>query len=311
MEASEVASRLRKHSMLRRSLAPLLLGLATSLLMPVQALARAVVRFVHAVPGVGRATVKVDGQTVGSVAFAQATSWHSVRSGSFRWALQSGPKTLVSGTSRIGNGAYDIVVLDRAKGVSLGIYRAQAGKAGSSLIRVIHAAPELGSPELTLDSKPAVHSLSFTRATPYLSVAPGVHALGAMRPGDTAPLVKAQVKLSPGVAYSAVVVGSRGQQVRAVSLVDRGAPLVRHSSAHPAHSASRPAHSGASSSGPSHVVVVKAGDSLWSIARHLLSAGASNDQVHKKLVDIWDRNEGRIGTGDPNLIFPGTHLVVS
>jgi hypothetical protein len=157
-----------------------------------------------------------------------------------------------------------------------------------------------------LDSKAAVHSLSFTHATPYLSVAPGAHTLGAMRPGDTAPLIKAQVKLSPDKAYSAVVVGSRGQQVRVVSLVDRGAPLVRPSSTHTASTrSSAPQEAGA------HTIIVKPGDSLWSIARQLLPPGAGSKQVEAKLVQIWDRNQGRIGTGDPNLIFPGTHLLVS
>jgi hypothetical protein len=30
--------------------------------------------------------------------------------------------------------------------------------------------------------------------------------------------------------------------------------------------------------------------------------------VEHKLVAIWNMNAGRIGTGDPNLIFPGTRL---
>ncbi|MGI8506512.1 MAG: DUF4397 domain-containing protein [Solirubrobacteraceae bacterium] len=189
----------------------------------------------------------------------------------------------------------------------------------TSLVRVIHAAPELGSPELTLDSRPAVKSLSFTQATPYLSVNPGVHSLGAMRPGDSTPLLSGvHVKLVPGVAYSAIVVGSRGQRVRLVTVVDRSAPLIR-SVAHRRPAGHTPAGSGhhkpASSggrpaSGGSGSVVVEPGDSLWSIARGLLPAGAGDEAIEHKVIEIWDRNAKRIGTGDPNLIFAGQRLLV-
>jgi nucleoid-associated protein YgaU len=267
------------------------------------------VRFVHAVPGVGTATVEVNtgngAVDLGSIGFGQVTSWRSIRSGGFHWALEGGGKKLAQGTSTVGNGAYDIVVLDKTSGVTLGIYKARAGKPDTSLVRVIHAAPELGSPELTLDSHPVVKRLGFTQATPYLSVTPGVHSLGAMRPGDTTPLVTvAGVKFMPDVAYSAIVIGSRGQRVRVVTVVDRGAPLTRPAPKAPSGQ-STPASSSASS------VVVKPGDSLWSIARHVLPAGSGDPAIEHKVVQIWDRNANRIGTGDPNLIFAGTRLLLS
>ncbi len=300
---------MQKHSQLKRSLAPLVLGLFV-LLLPAQALARALVRFVHAVPGVGTATVKVNtgagDADLGSIAFSQVTPWHSIRSGSFNWELDGGGKPLARGSVTVGNGAYDIVVLDKVSGVTLGIYKASAGKPGTSLVRVIHAAPELGSPELTLDSRPAVKSLSFTHATPYLSVKPGVHSLGAMRPGDSTPLVSgAHVRLVPGVAYSAIVLGSRGQRVRIVTVVDRGAPLTRSAGRQAASGGSPPASSSARS------VVIQPGDSLWSIARSLLPTGASDEAIAHKVVEIWARNANRIGTGDPNVIFAGQRLLLS
>ncbi|MGI9184148.1 MAG: DUF4397 domain-containing protein [Solirubrobacteraceae bacterium] len=281
------------------------------MLVPAQALGKALIRFVHAVPGVGTATVDVNagnGATEnGSIGFGQVTPWKSIRSGSFKWALSGGGKTLVKGTATVGDGAYDIVVLAKVSGVSLGIYKTESGKPGTSLVRVIHAAPELGSPELTLDSKPAVKSLSFTQATPYLSVNPGMHSLGAMKPGDSTPLVSnGNVHLVPGVAYSAIVIGSRGQRVRVVDVVDRGAPLTR--SKH--RSSVARVNSASHTNGSASSVMVKPGDSLWSIARSLLPAGASNAEVHHKLVQIWDRNAKRVGTGDPNLIFSGQRLLV-
>lgn len=287
-------------------------------MIPAQALANALIRFIHAVPGVGKATVQInDGSgnvAIGSIGFGQVTPWHSIRSGRFQWVLQgAGGKTLVAGTSTVGNGAYDIVALDKSSGVTMGIYKARAGKPGTSLVRVIHAAPELGSPELTVDSKEAVKSLAFTQATPYVPLPPGVHTLGAMKPGGTVSLVSGgRVTLSSGVAYSAIVVGSRGQRVRVVAVVDRGAPLTRSSSSGSAGSSSGSSSSGSSSSASSSgSVVVKPGDSLWSIARSLLPAGASNGAIEHKVVAIWDANANRIGTGDPNLIFSGTRLLLT
>lgn len=285
----------------RRSLASLALALTATVLIAAQALGKALVRFIHAVPGVGAATVELDTGSglhpIGSVGFGQVSGWLSVRSGSFKWALTGGGKTLARGTATVGDGAYDIVVLDRHSGVGLGVYRARAGRSGTSLVRVIHAAPELGAPELTLDSKVAVKSLSFTAATPYVSVNPGAHVLGAMKPGTSTSLVHDAVTLTPGVAYSAIVIGSRGQRVRVVNVVDRGAPLTRTAG----RRAARP------STGS---VVVNPGDSLWSIARSELPAGASNAEIERKLVEIWNRNATRIGTGDPNLIFSGTRLLI-
>lgn len=286
---------------LRTSLAPLVVVLFLFLLWPTGALARALVRVFHAVPGVGAARVQFTfgSQTVdlGTIAFAQSTQWHSVRSGSFVWKLLgSGGKVLATGNSTVGSGAYDIVVLAPSQGVSLGIYKASAGRPGTSLVRVIHAAPELGSPELKVDTKIVDTSLAFTQATPYLSLSPGVHSFAAMRAGVSTPFLKVSgVHLASGSSYSAIVMGSRGQRTRVVLVTDRGAPLTV------------PAPQQQPLSGPGWITV-HSGDSLWAIARARLGAGASNEAVYRELVAIWDANASRIGTGDPNLIFPGTRL---
>jgi hypothetical protein len=290
----------------KRSLASLVLSVCVWLVWPAQSFAKALVRFIHGVPGVGRTTVKVDDGTgehaLGTIGFAQSTAWHSIRAGRFRWTLRGGGKALASGNATIGSGAYDIVVLERRMKVWLGIYRAKAGRAGASLVRVIHGAPELGAPELMVDGQEAVKRLGYRQATRYVSLPAGRHTLGAMRPGDRTPLVPdARVSVLAGKAYSAIVLGTRGQRVRIVSLVDRGAPLARK----PASKSTLVSTHGAGASG---TVVVRPGDSLWAIARRLLGPRASNAAVERKLIAIWNLNARRIGTGDPNLIFPSTRL---
>jgi hypothetical protein len=297
-----------RSRVLKRSVASAAIGACVWMVMPAEAFAKAIVRFVHAVPGVGKAEVSInDGsglEKVGAIGFGQATGFRSVRSGAFQWSLSGGGKTLAKGTTTVGNGAYDLVVLEQNSQVKLGVYKARGGKPGTALVRVIHAAPELGSPELTVDGKVAVKSLAYTKATPYVPLAAGTHNLGADRPGDKTPLVSsAHLAVQNGKAYSAVVVGTRGQRVRVVPLLDRGG-----SSAHAAGRTS--VVSGEHSTSGRSIVVVKPGDSLWSIARRLIGPQASNEAVEQKLLSIWDANFRRIGTGDPNLIFPGTRLAV-
>lgn len=56
------------------------------------------------------------------------------------------------------------------------------------------------------------------------------------------------------------------------------------------------------------VHVVKEGESLWLIARHALGPDAGDAQIAEMVSDLWNRNAGRIATGNPNLIQPGQTL---
>lgn len=310
-----------------RSLAFLLLAVTIWLVLPAQALARTVLRFIHAVPAAGPATLELgsgsSASKVGTIAFGQSSTFHSVRTGQFVWTLRgSDGKTLATGASTIGEGTYTGVFLANGKGVSLGLYKDQPGVPGKSLIRVIHAAPELGSPSLKFDGKVVDPRLDFKAATPFLTVAPGSHTFAAMAAGSPAPVLSGSVKLAADVAYSAVVVGSQGQPVRVVTVTDRGAPLTHaaapakgHAAAQKPHGASKAAgHHSASRPGTSAGAstagwtTVRRGDSLWAIARRHLGHQPTDAQVAALVQRIWDSNSGRIGTGDPNLIFPGQHL---
>jgi LysM domain len=53
---------------------------------------------------------------------------------------------------------------------------------------------------------------------------------------------------------------------------------------------------------------VQPGDCLWSIARRILPAGASDAAVAAEVDRLWRLNADEIGTGDPNLIEPGQVL---
>jgi nucleoid-associated protein YgaU len=53
---------------------------------------------------------------------------------------------------------------------------------------------------------------------------------------------------------------------------------------------------------------VRAGDSLWSIARRLLGPEASAGRIAREVNRLWELNRDRIGTGNPSLIHVGTVL---
>ena len=56
------------------------------------------------------------------------------------------------------------------------------------------------------------------------------------------------------------------------------------------------------------VHTVRSGECLWSIAAGLLPAGADNAEIAAEVQRLWKLNAGRIGTGDPSLIYAGTAL---
>jgi nucleoid-associated protein YgaU len=74
-----------------------------------------------------------------------------------------------------------------------------------------------------------------------------------------------------------------------------------------ARAGSRPAVSGTSTGGHTHTV--HAGDTLWGIAAAQLGpGGASPARVAAEVTRLWNQNQSRIGTGDPDLIRVGTVL---
>ena len=53
---------------------------------------------------------------------------------------------------------------------------------------------------------------------------------------------------------------------------------------------------------------VQPGDSLWRIAAHHLGPEATTAQTAREVNRLWELNQQRIGTGNPDLIFPGQTL---
>ena len=153
-------------------------------------------------------------QNVGSIAFGQVTPVQEPALGKLQMEPQEwrGARFWPRARSTVGDGVYDIVILDKpsGSGVQLATYKAAGAKPGQSLVRVIHAVPELGSPMFMLDMHTLANRLPYVRATPYFSVMPGSYTFSAMKPwlmkpGDPTLVDVKGVRLVPGVAYSAIV----------------------------------------------------------------------------------------------------------
>ena len=59
-----------------------------------------------------------------------------------------------------------------------------------------------------------------------------------------------------------------------------------------------------------HTHLVRPVESLWSVAADLLGNDASPAAIARNVHRLWDLNQTRIGTGNPDLLMPGTRLVL-
>jgi uncharacterized protein DUF4397 len=182
-------------------------------------------RFVHAVPGAGAATLSAGGTTVGEpVTFGGVTGYRKVRSGREKLELRpaGGGKALAAANESLGEGRYTVVASGTGGSASLNVYRDGKAKSGKARVRAINAAAELGGTEVALDGKPVANNLSPGKASSYATVDPGTYKLDAMRPSGKGGALASRsgVSLAAGTSTTALVVGSGGQPTRIVMASD-------------------------------------------------------------------------------------------
>lgn len=277
--------------------------LFAALAWPAHLLAKSGVRFVHAVPGAREAelTVEQAGRTtlVGRTGYGRATDVRTVPPGEFRWRLASGGKTIAEGTGTAASARMTAVAIPQGTKPVVRFFRdAVDVPRGKARLRVIHAAPELGSPDLRVDGKRVARGLGYGRATPYLTVSAGRHDLQAVRAQTNDELLSRRgVRVPANAVTTAFLIGTAGEPARIITVSDRVAAPRGQGAAD---------RRGSRASGGSYTI--RRGDSLWAIARQQLGDGASNARIARAVDRLWEANAARIGTGDPNLIFPGQRI---
>jgi hypothetical protein len=182
-------------------------------------------RFVHAVPGAGSATLTAGGEQVGgSPGFSGVTSYSKVPDGEVKLQLRAagGGDALASAEESLSGGRYTVVAFSRDDRVRLEAYREERPREGSARVRAIDAAGELGEVAVRLGDTTLARGLGPGEGSPYRGVDPGTYDLTVSRArGQGGALASRKgVAVSAGTASTAVVVGSGGEATRVVLLPD-------------------------------------------------------------------------------------------
>ncbi len=172
----------------------------------------------------GAATLSVDGASVGTAEFAHASDFAAVPSGKARLKVSVGGKSVLGASRQLRDGRRYSVIAMAGSPPELRVFKDDRAAPNVARLRVIHAAPELGSPDLTVDGKLVAKGLRYTDATGYWGLPPGDHTLEVTNPATGQPVMAPTgVPLAAGTASTVLVVGSGGERVRPVLLTDADA----------------------------------------------------------------------------------------
>jgi hypothetical protein len=192
------------------------------------ALASSQVRFVNARGGDAplRLEVTVADQRVpagGATQFGDASEHATVPSGDAQLSLVGGAGSDAAATldkALADGGSYTIVALPDGEEDGLVVLRDGTAAAGDAKLRVLHAAPELGDPDIRLGDRTLAEGLGFRSDTGYIKVNPGSYELAVAGPEGGDAVLEMPVALAAGTASTVVVAGSGGSEARLIELTD-------------------------------------------------------------------------------------------
>jgi hypothetical protein len=183
-------------------------------------------RFLHAIPGAPAANVTLSGGSgtatpLNGIAFGQVSQSAAEPSGSVTVTVSAAGKKVGSATEALAPGAsYTLVAEGTAAKPRFRLYRAGKPVPGKASVRAVHAAPEMGTVQMSLSGKPW-GSVGFGQDTGYKTAEPGTYEAEATMKGDKSPIVDQKgVQVGAGSAYTAYAVGSAGQRTRFVLVQD-------------------------------------------------------------------------------------------
>ena len=179
------------------------------------------VRFVHAVPGVGEATLSVGGQEIGGAGFGGATDQATVAAGPTTLDLSAPDGVELSADQDLKPGrSYLAVALTTDDGGELRIFRDRGAKADLARLRMIHAAPELGQADFAIDGEVIAKAAAYTDATDYIELQPGEYQVDIESPKTGETVLVDTIPLASGTSDTALVVGTQGEQARVILVED-------------------------------------------------------------------------------------------
>lgn len=171
------------------------------------------IHFAHAVPGLGDAELLVNGKEIGRAGFGEVTESASVPAGRSQLTLLAPGDVTVRSTQAFEAGkAYTLVGMAGGEGAEVRSFEDDPARPGVARIRLIHAAPELGEPDMVLNGRTLVDSMQYTEATRYWTLKPGDYQLRAEDPATGKAVLSTGLTLTDGSTQTALVVGSSGEQ---------------------------------------------------------------------------------------------------
>ncbi len=185
------------------------------------------VRFVQAAAGgdAGQLHASEGGisQRIGRrVGFGEIGGYADVPAGEVAFELRGkGGQALAEARERLRNGAhYTVVAMGRSD--RLEVLREGRAEGGTSRLRVLHAAPELGAVDVRLGDERVANAVGFGDVSGYTAVGPGAYALRVTNPQDGSTIAaRGAVTLTAGTSSTAFVVGSAGEPVQTIVATDR------------------------------------------------------------------------------------------
>lgn len=192
-----------------------------------EASAAARVRFLHAVPGAPTAQLAVEGDkgaaaALPNVGFAKASGYRRGPGGKVTLTLSAAGKQVARGTQTLADGGTYTILAEKGKASSITFRAYRSGRAvpGKGLVRVVHAAPEMGKVDMSLGSR-KWGTVDFGQDTGYKPTEPGAYGLAAHKPGMGSVLVEGKnVNAAAGTSMTAYAVGSAGERTRFVVVQD-------------------------------------------------------------------------------------------
>ena len=161
-----------------------------------------------------------------AVGFGEAGEYSSAPAGRAQLALFAGKKRIAERSSNFKDRArYTVVAVTKrgSKVPDLRVYRDGRATPGSATLRVLSAAPEVTSAEMTLDGR-RLGSLGPGETVDYTARDPGTYRLAAVKPGSDDELAAMPgLNLVAGTAASAYLIGSAGERTRFVIHQDAAA----------------------------------------------------------------------------------------
>jgi len=184
------------------------------------------VRFVQTIPGAEAVQVEATAggitQRIGrGVGYGEVGRYADVPAGNVAFELRA-PGARAEVEQQLRNRTRYTLVALAGGGESLVVLREGRGEGGTSRLRVMHSAPELGGVDVRLGDQRVAEGVGVGDVSAYTAVEPGAYALSVTNPQDgSAIAARGAVPLTAGTSSTAFVIGTGGEPVEAVVASDR------------------------------------------------------------------------------------------